>query len=538
MRVRGVTGPSTSSVDGELDDDDPRAEARRAEAKRVTSRVIAMSALLAGSFFAWLSCSLLYDDPVADGARDASPPPHQYRRPLETFSISGQHQPGCIVDELVAQEGSAADSVADGREWQMAHDGERYLIYSPQFGLGNQQITLRNAVIWALLLNRTLVLPHLLGHSGCSNETLCSSSSQEMASHAVAFTVGGAAGATAVAPLRTLEMSRFLELRLRPRRLLVLAVRALWAYRMTDAYWGLLGLTWHQAAPPLDVPLSGFSPAEIRAAFGSCRHHAVLGFRSLFAAADMNGPDGKSTPEWPKPGQRWADTTAMPALYRPASSLRAAADRLVRALRTAAEGGSSGGAAPEGGAALACVHIRRGDIIEDCERYAEEAKLRTGRSWVKSHFRNGYSCHQPAAQLALNLEALVRRVAKQRPARGLALYAAVEDAATLRSPLLAPFNISSLSSLMARPDLGPAVAAALPASLPAGLRDVLLDQLVCARAEHLVLNIFSTFSQMMQTRIGLDHPDVVGWTRDLSKRHQAKLKVDVEYWTDTRGLKE
>ena len=42
--------------------------------------------------------------------------------------------------------------------------GERFLLYQPQFGLSNQIVALRNAVVWALLLNRTLVLPHLLGH--------------------------------------------------------------------------------------------------------------------------------------------------------------------------------------------------------------------------------------------------------------------------------------------------------------------------------------------------------------------------------------
>ena len=66
--------------------------------------------------------------------------------------------------------------------------------------------------------------------------------------------------------------------------------------------------------------------------------------------------------------------------------------------------------------------------------------------------------------------------------------------------------------------------------MPPRLRDVLLDQLVCARADFLVLNIFSTFSQMMQTRIGLDHPEAGGWTRDLSPRQQAAMHVDVQYW--------
>lgn len=43
--------------------------------------------------------------------------------------------------------------------------GARFLLYAPQFGLGNQLVALRNAAVWALILNRTLVLPHLLGHA-------------------------------------------------------------------------------------------------------------------------------------------------------------------------------------------------------------------------------------------------------------------------------------------------------------------------------------------------------------------------------------
>lgn len=59
---------------------------------------------------------------------------------------------------------------------------------------------------------------------------------------------------------------------------------------------------------------------------------------------------------------------------------------------------------------------------------------------------------------------------------------------------------------------------------------VLIDQLVCARAQHLVLNIFSTFSQMMLTRIGLDHPQTGGWARDLTQRTKRRLGLDVDYW--------
>ena len=82
--------------------------------------------------------------------------------------------------------------------------GERYLLYQPQFGLSNQIVALRNAVVWALLLNRTLVLPHLLGHG----------TAQIRAPHSSAFDVQAARAA--IAPLRVEEMEPWLRLGIAP----------------------------------------------------------------------------------------------------------------------------------------------------------------------------------------------------------------------------------------------------------------------------------------------------------------------------------
>ena len=82
--------------------------------------------------------------------------------------------------------------------------GERFLLYSPQFGLSNQLVALRNAVVWALLLNRTLVLPHLLGHG----------TAQIRAPHSSAFDVQAARAA--IAPLRVEEMEPWLRLGIAP----------------------------------------------------------------------------------------------------------------------------------------------------------------------------------------------------------------------------------------------------------------------------------------------------------------------------------
>ena len=44
----------------------------------------------------------------------------------------------------------------------------RYLAFQPQGGLSNQLVALAHAAAWALVLDRTLVLPHLLPHQDLS----------------------------------------------------------------------------------------------------------------------------------------------------------------------------------------------------------------------------------------------------------------------------------------------------------------------------------------------------------------------------------
>ena len=70
-----------------------------------------------------------------------------------------------------------------------------------------------DSVVWALLLNRTLVLPHLLGHG----------TAKLRAAHSDAFDVEAAR--STVKPLRVEEMETWLRLGLVLQRLLVLSMR-------------------------------------------------------------------------------------------------------------------------------------------------------------------------------------------------------------------------------------------------------------------------------------------------------------------------
>ena len=145
-------------------------------------------------------------------------------------------------------------------------DHERYLFYSPQFGHSNQLVALRNAAAWAAVLNRTLVLPHLLGHATEREYEAGTPVRRPMATYAAAFDL---ARARTAAPLRVIVVDEFLELGLSPLHLVQLehvAVLKLVAAR--DDYFEQLGLGW--ASQRLDVPMTSFTPDSIRAAFGGC----------------------------------------------------------------------------------------------------------------------------------------------------------------------------------------------------------------------------------------------------------------------------
>jgi len=101
----------------------------------------------------------------------------------------------------------------------------------------------------------------------------------------------------------------------------------------------------------------------------------------------------------------------------------------------------------------------------------------------------------------------------------------------LRTAGLDRFNLSSLASL----DLTVRGArAAYGLELPDGIANVLIDQLTCARAQSLLLNTWSTFSQLIMGRVGMQHANLVGWTRDLAPADQKRIGVTVAFWRTNR----
>ena len=186
--------------------------------------------------------------------------------------------------------------------------------------------------------------------------------------------------------------------------------------------------------------------------------------------------------------------------------------------------------APQGGARL----LTSGAATSTTSGRTTSSSLSQSAGLGRLSPSNGWGCLQTESELALNLQAAQRSSRRRRggqraiPRRGLArasgeaLLAAttaspstrVEDASVLASMVsLRRFNLSSRFRRLA---------ASWPTQLPPPtLAAILVDQLTCARASTLLLNAFSTFSQLVMGRIGLRHPlgherYELGWVRDLT----------------------
>lgn len=416
----------------------------------------------------------------------------------------------CPLDAFTAAAASAADRDASSEEG--------FLIYEPQFGISNQFIALHDAVIWAMLLKRTLVVPHLLAHDKTGFVRIA---------HGSLFDASGAARALAH-KVRIVEMEPFLQKlqhqpTLAPAALITLTPRTkLLVPEM--GYFEAIQLPWGRGpphAPPREAPRgaeasfsdrdtgppvtvhlesSAFTPKEIQARLGSCGHHRTLAFSTLFAVLDHT----------PLEHREFLHREGMPALLRPTLVVQSLVDHIGASIRDGSDG------------ALGCVHIRRGDFRRDCGIYNAEGQLPKSqqRGWVTSHLKRGYSCYQEDELIALN----VRQMQQRHPK--LALYAAVEDDTMLHTPTLSPLNMSSLR----RFDPEVFAALALPPGAAREIANAVLDQLVCASAKAFKLNAWSTFSQMVMGHIGLRHPKAIGWNRDMSEKQQRHAGVDVSFW--------
>ena len=401
---------------------------------------------------------------------------------------------------------------------------ERFLVYAPDPGLSNQLASLRNAVAWAVSLNRTLVLPHLLPEA----------TPQQRLPFDAVFDVSAS-----LTPLRVLGMDDFLRLHLKPSVAIELKPSARPCVQGL-AYLTSLGTSWSEL-PIHRTEMNSFRPSTIHYHFGGCDRHVVLVFCSLADSFDLK-PLG-ATPagiaagmalgtvdphlnyqqrgiRWPVDGHTWLDRRAMPALLTPSPPLAILADSIAQRLRS-----RSGDA---NGTMLGCVHVRR-DASRMCEGYLLEVRSASARPWVLSHLSRGWSCVQTLGELGLNLRELRAEHAARHSSR-LALYASTDDTTVAHDVALRAFNLSTIRGM----DASELSRASLPLrlrSIPPEVLYTLLDVLVCSKATVLLLNGFSGFSQLVVSLVGLRDPMLIGWDQDmhLSTSIQEKLHIQLNF---------
>ena len=155
---------------------------------------------------------------------------------------------------------------------QSDHTAERFLVYAPPLGLSGQLIVLRSAVAWAVSLNRTLVLPHLLPEA-------------VPPPHGLAFDDVFEVRRASLHPLRVIGMDAFLRLRRSP-SVIVDLQKASGPHESSRSYLASLSVGWHRL-PPVRVAMGHFTPSTIQERFGECDGHAVLAFFSLVDSFDL-----------------------------------------------------------------------------------------------------------------------------------------------------------------------------------------------------------------------------------------------------------
>ena len=290
---------------------------------------------------------------------------------------------------------------------------------------------------WATLLNRTLVLPHLLGRGsggGSSGGGIGGGGGGMPPRAAFGRAYDLARARTGVSPVELIEIDRFAQLGIVPERLLQLRTRAASGGGGSSGGSGGSGsvgggggggggggdggdgylrytLPLLSAAAVLDVPLGSFSSDAIRGAFGGCGAHRVLGVTSLLGAfehaprsAPPQGwsvtaamPGSLRSAEIEMPALVWLDEVALPALLAPAAALAALASRVAsRALAaTATAPAGAAGAAAVPSRMLGCVHLRRSAKARAaCGAHHRAAATAEAPAWLLAALRGGLSCAQ------------------------------------------------------------------------------------------------------------------------------------------------
>jgi hypothetical protein len=356
----------------------------------------------------------------------------------------------------------------------------RYLAYMPQGGLGNQLQELQHAVGWALALNRWLVLPHLLPHAS-TNESRqhpvmiagqrAFIAADELVPFSALFTppirhsmaASAADQTSANSLLETIQISHLLKLQVRPSFEIVLPATTR-VLNASSTYLNAIG--WGRAvarhiASPRNT--SKWSESDMRLAFGACNDPLLL-FRSVLASCERSIFRGIS------------GTVSRLIMPRPHLELEATAT--IAQLNVAQN------------ASFGCLQVRRGDFLRYCPLLLE--RLKREPVGVQAG-----ECLQTEAGLFASLESAEAAYGAQ-----ITWLSITDDPTWLlqRRALVNRFHLT-IPALLRGQSKNSTVGRHREMNSPSVIReleDVLVDQLVCSRAQQHVLNRYSSLHRTLR----------------------------------------
>lgn len=349
-----------------------------------------------------------------------------------------------------------ADADTHPRRHKHGAPARTYLVIAPQMGFSNQLIAVMYSAVWAHVLGRTLVLPHVLWPRASERHV-------DTRSWVPFHEVFDPTGVLELLPGLDFVYGDVAMMKAwQPDRLVDVEPQPLFD-TLHDAYMQALG--WG-AIPHADVvpyrSMLGTSDSVYQH-LGSC-HDEVLLVNGLY-----KNPQLDEIPE-PRRRQLWA------SLFRPTPLVHHMVEGFRRAIAAEQPAGSASGPPAYG-----CLHVRMGDFSTVCSAPPDTAP------WLSTLYRIGRRCR-------VSLGEIVERANILHVDHLLIIS---DDALDLGAII----DGAHASKIWTSSDVRSFVQRELPPLRPKPTNELLevivavTEQHVCAQADRVVLNAFSTFSR-------------------------------------------
>ena len=362
--------------------------------------------------------------------------------------------------DAVSENGNEFDGIVS--IWRLPsppiRPNDKFLLFSPQFGLYNQIRALFHALAIARTLGRVLVLPDIVANNGhgpvVAREKIFNSNKL------VRLSLGRVVSTEEFKGLLKEGVAKL------PTKIIELPL-ALKQLTPTNLYFDNFGIS---NLPHISVDASVFDVFTqsrwlnwAKSDKEGVQDDNTIAFFSTYGAWN----DYKYT------DRKWHEALEH-ATYQEAEWIHGFADAIVAEDRDLSQG-------------FMCAHIRRGDFKESCDSYDAEMASASPRSWVAAYYKKRVTCWVDEGVL-VNQMKILQNIMIRKYGRTMTVYASTNDVAfaqKVKGVLKKELGIRFYTL----DDMLEGRTKVMKAAHP------VIDISLCARAHTLILNQFSTFSR-------------------------------------------